>query len=170
MYVKNLETGDLTLASFDGDKGNADSAGATISPDGFVAFESIATNFDPSDQDSLIDVYVKDPASGFLRLASTSDDGVKGDGASVQPSITGSALVFASSATNLDPSDTDTTADIYLKDLGGMGDLSLVSTSTAGVKGNGSSNAPVMGAGLVAFDSVATNLDPADTDASPTCT
>ena len=75
--------------------------------------------------------------------------------------------MFASSATNLDPRDTDTTADIYLKDLGGMGDVSLVSTSTAGVKGNGSSNAPVMGAGLVAFDSLATNLDPADTDPLP---
>jgi Bacterial Ig domain/Calx-beta domain len=164
VYVKNLDAGDLTLASFDGDKGNADSASATISSDGFVAFESLATNFDPSDHDSLIDVYVKDLASGFLRLASTSDDGEKGDGASVHPSIAGTTVAFASSATNLDPGDTDAVFDVYVKDLLSQ-DLALASTTNAGVKANDHSRRPVVAGGsLIAFETLATNLDPADTD------
>ena len=168
VYVKNLESGDVTLAStsIDGDKGNAISADASISG-GLVAFTSGATNLHVNDGDPRADVYVKDLASGFVWLASAADDGTNGNESSANASISGSLVAFSSSATNLDPSDADTTFDVYVKDLGGMGDLLLASTSTAGVKANGASDAPALGAGLVAFHSSATNLDTADNDTFP---
>ena len=167
VFVKNLESGDLMLVStsMTGEKGNQVSVADSISGD-LVAFSSGATNLHPNDGDVHADVYVKDLASGFVWLASTADDGTKGNESSGLSSISGSAVAFISSATNFDPDDTDITFDVYVKDLGTL-DLSLASTSSAGIKANGSSNAPVMGAGLVAFDSVATNLDPADTDTFP---
>ncbi len=74
-------------------------------------------------------------------------------------------VAFTSEATNLDPADTDIISDVYVKDLA-SGELTLVSTSDSGVKGNGSSFAPSLSAdgSTVAFNSEATNLDPADTD------
>ena len=146
VYVKDLTTGDLTLASTSdvGVKGNGSSFEPSISADGTkVAFSSEATNLDPADTDGVLDVYVKDLTTGDLALASTSDAGVKGNGSSFEPSISadGTKVAFSSVATNLDPADTDGFADVYVKDLT-TGDLALASTSDAGVKGNGSSFEP----------------------------
>ncbi len=47
-------------------------------------------------------------------------------------------MAFDSSATNLDPADTDSCFDIYVKDLA-TGDITLASTSDSGIKANGSS-------------------------------
>ena len=79
-------------------------------------------------------------------------------------SADGTKVAFQSIATNLDPADTDADYDVYVKDLT-TGDLTLASTSDAGVKGNSSSFAASLSAvgTKVAFLSVATNLDPADT-------
>ena len=86
---------------------------------------------------------MKDLATGDLTLASTSDAGVKGDEDSFNPSLSkaGTRVAFQSSATNLDPGDTDPSIDIYVKKLT-FGDIVLVSTSTAGVKGDGGSLFP----------------------------
>ena len=61
-----------------------------------------------------------------------------GESTSPSPSTTGRKVAFTSSATNLDPGDADTVGDIYVKDLD-TGDVTLVSTSDLGVKGNGES-------------------------------
>jgi hypothetical protein len=84
-----------------------------------VAFESEATNLDPTDTDSSPDVYVKDLATGNLTLGSTSDTGVKGNSDNRQPSVSGdgSRVAFTSSSTNLDPADGDTIPDTYVKEL-----------------------------------------------------
>jgi hypothetical protein len=69
IYVKDLATGDITLASTSdtGIKGNNDSIGASLSADGTkVAFYSNATNLDPADSDGAFDVYVKDLSTGDL--------------------------------------------------------------------------------------------------------
>jgi Tol biopolymer transport system component len=171
VYVKRISDGTLFLASTSpsGTKGLGSSADATVSGRGTtVAFSSLSHNLLPDDTDTVEDVYVKDILTGDLQLASTSDDGVKGNSASFNPQISGNGrwVAFTSSATNLDPGDTDPDIDIYLKDLV-TGNLVLVSTSGDGSKGNGRSFQPsISGRGVfVAFQSEATNLHPDDGDA-----
>jgi uncharacterized repeat protein (TIGR01451 family) len=170
VYVKDLLTGNITLASSNdsGIKGNSTSGAPTLSADGTkVAFMSDARNLDPSDTDFNMDVYVKDVVTGNLTLASTDGAGIKGNRISGAPilSADGTAVAFSSSATNLDPADTDAIGDVYVKDLF-TGNITVASTDDSGTKGNGSSSARSLSADgdTVAFDSNATNLDPRDTD------
>jgi hypothetical protein len=169
IYVKVLATGDITLASTSdtGVKGNHHSFGPSISRDGTkVAFYSRASNLDPADAEGTHDVYVKDLLTGDITLVSTSDTGVKGNGSSLDPSLSddGTRVAFWSVATNLDPGDTVGFNDVYVKDLS-SGDITLASTSDTGVKGDSDSDLPALSADgmTVAFDSRATNFDPADT-------
>jgi Ca2+-binding RTX toxin-like protein len=101
-----------------------------------VAFDSDSKNLDPRDTSRDTDVYVKDLKTGDLVLASTNDDGVKADGFSERPALSGNGrrVAFVSDATNLDPADTNNDWDVYIKDLV-TGDISLVTTSSDGVKG-----------------------------------
>jgi hypothetical protein len=165
---------DITLASTSdaGVKGNNWSIDSSLSADGSrIAFTSRATNLDPADTDDLYDVYVKDLTTGDISLASTSDGGVKSNGTSAWPSLSadGTRVAFISSATTLDPGDTapDFLWDLYVKDLI-TGDITLASTSDSGIKGNGDvwlDRPPLSTDGTrVAFASIATNLDPADTN------
>jgi hypothetical protein len=165
VYVER-RPGQVTLASLPaaGPKPVASLVdGVAISRGGrFVAFSTDAP-LDPRDGNGRADVYVKDLRTGRLTLASATQAGVVGDQPSTDPVLTarGEAVVFASSATDLDPQDTETDSDVYRKDLW-SGRLSLVSTNAAGVKGDDSSAYPsVSGDGrYVAFASYATNLDP----------
>lgn len=176
VYVKDQTTGDIILASTSdaGLKGNAPSTtysgNQTLSADGTkVVFASSATNLDPADVDGTPDIYVKDLTSADITLVSTSDAGEKGNGGSFQPAISadGTRVGFFSKATNIDPADTDDYDDVYVKDLA-SGELTLASTSDAGVKGNFYSGLyPVAlsaNGTKVAFNSLATNLDPSDGD------
>jgi uncharacterized repeat protein (TIGR01451 family) len=178
VYVKDLATGNLTLASTSdaGVKGDESSELPAISADGTkVAFQSFAHNLDSAYSD--LGVFVKDLATGDIILANTSDGGVPGCCVSGSPAISadGTRVAFYSESANLDPADTDTNFDIFIKDLT-TGDITLVSTSDTGANGNGSSGAagllldppPALSADAtkVAFFSFATNLDPADTDAT----
>jgi WD40 repeat protein len=170
VYLKDLSTGDITLASTSdtGIHGNSDSLGPALSADGTkVAFFSESTNLDPADPDIFPDVYVKDLTTGDITLASTSDTGVKNNNNSfhIALSADGTKVAFASSASNLDPDDTDFNLDVYVKDLT-TGDITLASTSDTGQKGDGNSFfSTISGDGnTVAFFSTSTNLDPADTD------
>jgi Ca2+-binding RTX toxin-like protein len=169
VYVKDLTTGDLTLASTSasGVKGDFRSADPSISADGKrVAFDSVADNLLKADPDRLGDVFVKVIATGKIFLASRSANGTKGNLPSTSPSLSGNGrkLAFISNATNLDPADRVENPDIYVKNLT-TGDIQLASTSATGVPSNGESINPALsGDGKhVVFDSTATNLDPADT-------
>ena len=226
IYAKNLRTGVLTLVSTNagGNKGNSSSYVPSISADGKkVAFETYASNFDPRDADTGLDVYVKDLTTGSITLASTTTSGEKGnlgsyfpgisadgtkvafysdatnfipgvfhrqiwlkdlasgalslvsataggqagnaDSANAKVSADGSVVAFSTLSTNFDQRDTDLYADIYEKSLA-TGALTLVSTSTSGVKGNNRSTIPSISAdgNVVAFYSFSTNLDPGDPD------
>jgi hypothetical protein len=166
VYVKDLTTGTITLASTSdaGVSGNSGANEPSLSADGNkVAFLSGATNLDPGDTDSLADVYVKDLTTGNITLASTSDTGVKANIRSLQPSLSddGTRVAFWTQATNLDPADTDTNADVYVKDLT-TGDITLASTSDTGAKGDRSSTGPSLSADgtKLALESEATNFGP----------
>lgn len=108
---------------------------------------------------------------GDLVLVSESADGEPGNGSSsygVSTSGDGRYIAFASVATNLDPLDTDNVVDVFVKDLS-TGQLSLVSQTAGGVKGNAISNRPSISADghQVAFESASDNLSPDDPDGFP---
>jgi uncharacterized repeat protein (TIGR01451 family) len=174
VYVKDLVTGDITLASTSdsGVKGNNNSTSfnLSLSADGArVAFYSDASNLDAADSDAISDIYVKDLTTGDLILASTSIAGVKGNSYSIFVVLSpdGTRVAFTSGANNLDPMDTDTIEDVYVKDLA-SGELHLASTSDAGIKGNGTSIATDLSndGARVAFFSYATNIDAGDMDSN----
>jgi uncharacterized repeat protein (TIGR01451 family) len=175
IYVKDLETGDLTLASTrdSGTQGRDDaSVFASLSADGTrVAFASYARNLDAAapDGDFNSDIYVKDLSTGDVTLASITQAGVKGNRNSTWPAISadGTGVAFESAATNLDPADTDTATDVYVKDLS-TGSLTLASAPDAGVKTESiSDEVSLSGDGTrVAFRSFA-RLEQSDTDTVP---
>ncbi len=181
-YVKDLVTGETTVASINaaGVKGNGQSNASSLSADGtMVAFTSAANNLDPRDTtDGYDDVYVKNLTTGELVLASTTATGEKANLGGIfgrlsadgtpdrlslrvhesppgrhrhdlrclrqgppdrrrhprldlrhrhqgqrrelrdrRVSADGNTVAFASVATNLDPADTDAEPDVYVKDI-----------------------------------------------------
>jgi Tol biopolymer transport system component len=173
VYVKDLDSGQLTLASLSatGEKrfGLFGSGAPDMSADGNrVAFSSDAVGLHPADGDQTGDVFVRDLRTGQLLLASTSDAGAKGNGQSSAPSLSadGTKVSFVSYATNLDPAMTVNGLNaIYLKDLA-SGELSLASRNAAGSLILGGVSAPFMSADAtrIAFDSPSWNAHPADAD------
>jgi Tol biopolymer transport system component len=127
MYVKNLESGELTLASVSDTGHVANDSGVTpyeqsdLSADGTrIAFLAGASNLVPSASvPSVAQIYVKDLSSGDVTLASSSFSGVAADDLNFGPSLSGDGTKVAfTSFANLDPADTDGVGDVYLKDLG----------------------------------------------------
>jgi uncharacterized repeat protein (TIGR01451 family) len=173
VFVKDLQTGQLTLASTNdlGAKGNAQSSAPSLSADGTrVAFVSYATNFDPAlSVNGLAAIYLKDLVTGDLSLASKNAAGDLILGGISAPSMSADAtrIAFDSSSTNAHPADADTVSDVFVKDLT-TGHVFLASASSAGVKGNGASYPTVLSrdGSTAVFRSEATNLDPADTDSA----
>jgi WD40-like Beta Propeller Repeat len=168
LYVKDLVTGDLTLAATSdaGVEGNQGGINPILSADGTrVGFTSASNNLHPADPNTNWDVYVKDLVTGDLTLVSRSSAGPKGNGSSVIGAMSpnGQRVVLASKATNFSPRDTDSLSDVYFKNLV-TGGMALLSTSDAGVKGNASSYPTSLTGGKVAFVSLATNLEPTDAD------
>jgi Tol biopolymer transport system component len=167
VFVKDLATGAVTLASAPDDGATGDgeygASGVSLSADGRrVAFSTDAA-LTAADDNGRADVYVKDLGTGELILASQTPDGVLGNAGTTDAVLhpDGSAVVFASFASNLDPRDSETDSDIYRRDLA-TGTLTLLSTTSDGRKADASSSLPsVSGDGrFVSFASYATNLDP----------
>lgn len=170
--VVNHEMSLVSVAANGTTGGNGTSDSPTISADGTrVAFRSLASNLDPLDGDTISDVYLRElDATPNTFLASVNAAGtVKGNGSSSSPIISanGVRVAFASSASNLDPLDSDTNSDIYVRELDAISTTFLVSVNSDGtVKGDGGSNSPTISADgtRVAFGSSARNLDPLDKD------
>src|SRR6478735_366686 len=134
----------------------------STSADGrYVAFASMATNLVPGDQDMVVDVFVKDLATGNVELVSQTADGLKGNAISERPSISadGQRVAFDSAADNLSPDDTDGYPDVLVKDLR-TGKLTVATSTADGTKAAGGGSAASLSAdgSAVAFASKATNL------------
>jgi Tol biopolymer transport system component len=152
-----------------GGEGNESAGLGSLSGDGrYVLFYSFATNLHPDDVDGTADVYLKNLSTGSLELVNraTGVAGAKVSGPAgvTRPSFDGSRVAFETFE-SLDPDDTDSTTDIYLRDLA-AGTTTLVSRATGGAKANGITRQADLSADgrYVVFCSTATNLSPDATD------
>lgn len=114
-------------------------------------------------------VWVRDLATGSTIPVDRANgpDGQIGDRDSDEPSIdaAGDRVAFESDSDNLNPDDTDTTFDIFVRDLTAA-TTTLASRAVNGDKSNDSSFDPSLSANgdHVAFDTFATNIGDGDTD------
>ncbi len=178
VYVRDLDTGLTLLASRangpSGAPGNSYSLAQrrpSISADGrYVVFESGATNLSAADPDTTADVYVRDMQTDSTILVSraTGAGGAKGNAQSQAPELSanGRYVVFHSEA-SLDPADTDTSLDVYMRDL--QTDTTTFISRANGVSGANDAaqaNTPSVSQDgrYVAFASTAANLTADDPD------
>jgi len=158
--------------------GGGDSWSPIITPDGrFVLFASAANNLVQTTKGPIplripprLNVYLRDRLDRTTTLVSVNLSGVGGNGDSlpVDLSTNGRYAVFESSASDLVSGDTNTTTDVFVRDLV-SGTMVLVSVNTNGVAGNGASHSASMtpDGRYVAFSSAATDLVPDDTNGIP---
>jgi Tol biopolymer transport system component len=161
VYVLDLDTGVLTLASeaWDGGKTDGASGQPGLSGDGrFVVFTSYATNLLPGAGGTRGDIYLRDRVRRDTRRISTAAGGGAADTWSANPNISadGRVVAFESGATNLtDGEDLNHKAtDIYAFDTG-TGRIERVSVGSDGRQGAaGSFGAAISGDGrMIAFTS-----------------
>ncbi len=170
IFVKDLTTGAVTRVSTNasGVQGNNVSQNAVFSSDGTkVAFQSSASNLVAGDTNAVLDIFVKDMASGAVTRVSTSTAGAQGNSYSSDAvfSPDGTKLAFTSNAGNLVAGDTNDAPDIFVKDLA-TGAVTRVSTNASGAQGDGfSGNAAFSPDGTkVVFKSSSGNLVAGDTN------
>jgi Tol biopolymer transport system component len=171
VYVKDLRTGELTLASRTetGVKANGGSDSVALSGDGStVAFGSNATNLAPGVTDGESHVYVKRLDTGALTRVdggtiTRPDEQVGARGPAL--SADGWTVAFVTDASGIDPADSDQRADVYVRDLR-SGRIRLASINEAGVKGDQPSTGASLSADghLVAFETASANLVAEDQD------
>jgi Tol biopolymer transport system component len=119
IYVKNLQTGTLTLVSTTakGVVGNGASDHPAFSPDGTkLAMDTAATNFALGTTAGTNQVAVKNLKTGALTVVSVTPAGAPGDGNSNHPqwSPNGKMIAFASSSDNLVAGDTNRKSDVFV--------------------------------------------------------
>ncbi len=153
----------LVSISTTGGAADGTSQDACVSQDGaYVAFASNATNLTPFGGLPMSRrIYRRSLTSGETTQVDLAPGAVQPNGASYWPSISGDGkrVAYYSAATNLVSGDTEGMYDVLLWDEASH-ETTLVSVSTAGVKGDGQSYSPAISANgrFVAFESDATNL------------
>ncbi|MCC7169756.1 MAG: PD40 domain-containing protein [Planctomycetes bacterium] len=160
-YVRDIKTGvtecvSLTLLGTAAGGGPDD-----ISVDGrFVTWNSSIANIVPGDTNNQNDVFVTDRWLHVTERVSVSSTGAQGNSGSTTSAISadGRFVAFESFASNLVPGDT-LGWDIFVRDRL-LHTTTLVSQSTAGVKGDWESNLPAISADgrSIVFESLAHTL------------
>lgn len=149
-----------------GVEANGESSWPSLSGDGrYVVFQSSATNLVPDDTNGEWDVFLRDRKLGVTRRVSVGSGG-QATGGSGSPTITpdGRFVVFASSASNLVPDDTNGHTDIFVRDRVN-GTTRLVSVGAGGQTNSWSEQPDISADGrFIMFLSDATNLVPDDTN------
>jgi Tol biopolymer transport system component len=107
----SLGPGGVQANGFSGGPPTASSTGR------FVAFNSIANNLVPGGT-SGIDLFVRDRRTRRTELVSVGPGGTEANGDCHDPALSadGRFVAFSSFATNLAPDDTDTAADVFVRD------------------------------------------------------
>jgi Tol biopolymer transport system component len=164
VYVRDLVSGATARVSVasGGGQGRGGSYSPSLSADGrLVAFWSSATNLVPGDTNGVDDIFVHDRTTGATSRVSVAGDGTQANRLSADADVSpdGRWVAFWSSATNLVPGDTNRRADVFLHDRT-TGATSRVSVASDGTQSDGHSYSPSVsaGGGVVAFDSLGTNL------------
>jgi len=183
IFVHDRQTEVTERVSVDsvGNEGDDTSYSPAISADGrYVAFVSYATNLVPVDTDACVhatyhwnceDVFVHDRETGVTEKVSVDSAGNEANKESANPAISGGGryVAFHSEASNLVPSDTNHSEDVFVHDRQ-TGATELVSVDSAGNQGLCWSKYPAITADgrYVAFDSCVENLVPGDTNTCST--
>lgn len=133
-----------------------------ITADGrYVAFVSSTPNLAAGATNGFRQIFVHDRLTHETTLVSVNDSGTEGNNNSFSPSITddGRYVSFESDATNLVSGDTNSTMDVFLRDLQ-AGTTIRASVGAGGVQGNAKSCQAVLSANgaYLAFASYASNL------------
>jgi Tol biopolymer transport system component len=121
VFTRDLRTGVTRRMSLTptGRAANGGSESVAISSDGrIVAFASYASNLVAGDTNGVRDVFVRDRWTGVTRLVSVASDGIRANGSSAEPAVSGDGLRigFSSDATNLVPNDTNDATDVFVRD------------------------------------------------------
>ena len=187
VFLHDTETGETIRVSVPniadqgtlGPEANNNSRSPKLSADGkFIVFESDATNlvlgdtnnscdlnFDLTFDENCTDIFLYEIGTGVLTRLSVDSNGVEGNGACIDPSISNDGLyvAFECNATNLVAGDTNGKYDIFVHKTS-TNATTRVSVASGGTQGDGDSgSASISGNGqYVAFDSDATNLVAAD--------
>jgi Tol biopolymer transport system component len=170
VYVRDVRTGALTLASVasDGTQGDSSSYRPALSADArHVAFVSLASTLTAGDHPLTPDVFVHDLRTGTTTLVSVDAEGGPAEDAFGFPGFVsisddGRRVAFESAVEDIDPSDNNGTADVFLRDVV-AGTTTRLSAGLAG--GGGGVQPSVSGDGTaVAFASAASDLVPGDAD------
>ncbi|MEG4810173.1 calcium-binding protein [Microcoleus sp. F8-D3] len=151
-----------------GKEGDRASLNPSISADGrFIAFESNSTNLVPGDTNNTSDIFVRDRLTNLTTRISVNSTGNQGNIGSFNPSISadGRFVAFDSLADNLVAADTNSTRDIFVRDIQ-TNTTNRLSVNSSGNQGNfGSITAAISADGrFVAFESNASNLVTDDTN------
>jgi Tol biopolymer transport system component len=155
----------LLSVSPSGAQGNGSSGtvATVLSADGrIVVFASQATNLVSGDTNGMPDVFLRDLQAGTIERVNLTSTGAEDNGGCGLPggvSFDGRFVAFWSFGTNLVPSDTNGSTDVFVRDRQN-GTTERVSVSSAGVEANGYSFSPsISGDGrYIAFESTAANL------------
>jgi Tol biopolymer transport system component len=172
IFIRSLVTGKTSRVSVGGRNRQANGPSHSargVSYNGrYVVFESFSTDLVKGDTNGTWDVYLRDRKAHKTYRMSVSSSGKQGNGASADPVVSadGRYVAFESSASNLVKNDANgAVTDVFVRDRKARR-TKLVSLSSTGKHGNASSSDPVIsGTGrYVAFDAVASNLVPGDTN------
>jgi Tol biopolymer transport system component len=107
----------------------AQADGASMNPTtgsgGMIAFSSVATNLVDGDTNGLPDVFLRHANTGVIERVSVGAAGAQGNGLSLRPSISLSAIptplvAFVSAASNLVAGDANNTQDVFVHKVGGV--------------------------------------------------
>jgi Tol biopolymer transport system component len=170
IYVHDRTTGATTRVSVSssGAQANSPSWAPSISSDGrFVAFVSGGWNLVAGDTNSCNDVFVRDRLTAATTRVSVGAAGAQGNGSASSASISsdGRYVAFASEASNLVASDSNSQSDIFLRDRIAGATTRLSITSSGLQADSGSYDPSISGDGsCVAFWSLASNLVATDTN------
>ena len=167
IFVKNLDTGAIVRVSVnkDGEEANDICNNGQFSPTSSnkVLFQSYADNLVPDDTNSSMDLFIKDLSTGVVTRVSTAVDGTESSADSYNASFSadGKKVVFESYADNLIPNDTNSSNDIFIKNIA-SGVVTRVSVAADGTEADSSSYNPSLSADgkKVIFESMASNLVP----------
>ena len=154
-----------------GAQANSQSLEPRISADGrYVAFESSASNLVFSDTNGYPDIFLYDRVQGTIERVSVTSAEVQANSTSyLGQGISGDGrfVAFTSSAWNLVTGDSNGVNDVFVRDRL-LGVTERVSLAAGGVQATSSSSRPSISddGRYVAFESLATNLVPNDTNAN----